>query len=104
MIISVLERRAEIGLRRALGATRGQIRAQFLIESTILSALGGAAGTALGILGTVAYATGHGWPVAVPVAAVTAGLGGAVLVGILAGAYPSVRAARLTPTAALATT
>jgi putative ABC transport system permease protein len=104
MVIAVLERRAEIGLRRALGASRGQIRAQFLIESTVLSLLGGAAGTALGILGTVTYATGHGWPAAVPLGAVAAGLGGAVLVGILAGAYPSVRAARLTPTAALATT
>jgi len=104
MVISVLERRAEIGLRRALGASRGQIRAQFLIESTILSFLGGTAGALLGVLGTVAYATGHGWPVAVPLSTVAAGLGGAVLVGILAGAYPSIRAARLTPTAALAAT
>jgi putative ABC transport system permease protein len=102
MVISVLERRAEIGLRRALGANRGQIRGQFLTESVLLSALGGVAGTALGLGGTALYAAYHGWPVVVPVSAALTGLGGAVLVGIVAGVYPSVRAARLTPTEALA--
>ncbi|OJF15031.1 ABC transporter permease [Couchioplanes caeruleus subsp. caeruleus] len=102
MVISVLERRSEIGLRRALGANRGQIRVQFLTEAVALAALGGIAGTVLGVLATVAYAAYHGWPVVVPVPAVLAGVGGAVLVGVVAGVYPSVRASRLTPTEALA--
>lgn len=104
MVISVLERRREIGLRRALGANRGQIRAQFLTESVVLSALGGLAGTALGTLATVAYATHQHWPPVIPLTSVTAGLTGAILIGMLAGVYPSLRAARLTPTEALATT
>ncbi|WP_306214063.1 ABC transporter permease [Actinoplanes sp. RD1] len=102
MVISVLERRPEIGLRRALGANRGQIRAQFLTESVVLSGLGGLTGTALGIAATAAYAWQHDWPLVVPLSTVGAALGGAVLVGVIAGVYPSVRAARLTPTAALA--
>ncbi|GAA4195113.1 hypothetical protein GCM10022252_40450 [Streptosporangium oxazolinicum] len=100
--VSVLERRSEIGLRRALGASRAQIRAQFLTESVVLSALGGAAGTLLGITGTALYSLYNHWPVVVPVDGVAAALGGAVLVGVIAGGYPSIRAARLTPTAALA--
>ncbi|MFI5492332.1 ABC transporter permease [Actinoplanes sp. NPDC051859] len=102
MVISVLERRAEIGLRRALGANRGQIRVQFLTEAVALAALGGVAGTVLGVLATVAYAAYHEWPVVVPMQAVLAGVGGAVVVGVVAGVYPSVRASRLTPTQALA--
>jgi putative ABC transport system permease protein len=104
MVVSVLERRPEIGLRRALGAHRGQIRGQFLTESVALAVLGGILGTVLGLLATAGYAGYHGWPVVVPVSSALAGLGGAVLVGVLAGVYPSMRAARLTPTEALATT
>ncbi|MEU6146801.1 ABC transporter permease [Streptomyces sp. NPDC047081] len=104
MVISVLERRREIGLRRALGANRGQIRAQFLTESVVLSALGGLAGIVLGTLATIAYAGHQHWPPVVPLTSVTAGFLGAILIGVLAGVYPSLRAARLTPTEALATT
>jgi putative ABC transport system permease protein len=102
MVVSVLERRGEIGLRRALGATKGQIRGQFLTEAVMLSALGGAAGTALGVLATVGYSTYHRWPLVIPVPATLAGLGAAVLVGVAAGMYPSMRAAALPPTSALA--
>jgi putative ABC transport system permease protein len=102
MVISVLERRREIGLRRALGATRGQIRSQFLVESVALSVLGGTAGLLTGVLATVGYALYQGWPPTVPLAAVAGGLAGAVAVGAAAGVYPSIRAARLTPSEALA--
>jgi putative ABC transport system permease protein len=102
MVISVLERRKEIGLRRALGATRGHIRMQFLAESIALSILGGLAGATFGTVITVGYAAYHRWPPVVPPAALAAAVGGAVLVGIVAGGYPAIRAARLTPTEALA--
>jgi putative ABC transport system permease protein len=102
MVISVLERRSEIGLRRALGSSRGQIRAQFLTEAIVLSALGGAAGTAFGLTLTAAYVTHQRWPLVVPLPALAAGLAGSVVVGVVAGVYPSVHASRLTPTEALA--
>lgn len=101
MVISVLERRAEIGLRRSLGATRGHIRRQFLVESLVLSTLGGIGGVVLGWLITAGYATTQGWDVAVPVLVVVAGVGLTVLTGAVAGILPAVRAARLSPTEAL---
>jgi putative ABC transport system permease protein len=101
MVMAVLERRAEIGLRRSLGATRGQIRTQFLVESLLLSALGGVGGAALGTLLTVAYASTQHWPSVVPPLAVLAGVGGTLGVGVIAGLYPAVRASRLSPTEAL---
>jgi putative ABC transport system permease protein len=102
MVISVLERRREIGLRRALGAHRGQIRIQFLAESIALALLGGAAGALLGVAATIGYATWQNWPPIIPLWAVGGGIGGALLVGVVAGVYPATRAARLAPTEALA--
>ena len=102
MVISVLERRTEIGLRRSLGATRGQIRLQFLMESLLLSGLGGAGGVLLGVAVTAAYATVQAWPTVVPPWATLGGLGATTLIGAIAGLYPALRAARLAPTEALA--
>jgi putative ABC transport system permease protein len=101
MVISVLERRREIGLRRAIGATRNAIRLQFLTESLLLSALGGAAGAALGAAATAAFALAQGWTPVVPAWSVAAGFGATLLIGVLAGLYPAVRASRLRPTVAL---
>ncbi|MFK3983526.1 ABC transporter permease [Micromonospora sp. NPDC050397] len=103
MVISVLERRTEVGLRRSMGATRGQIRNQFLMESLLLSLLGGVAGTLLGIAATAGYAHLRDWPTLVPAWATAGGIGATVLIGTLAGLYPAIRAARLAPTEALAT-
>jgi putative ABC transport system permease protein len=101
MIIAVLERRSEIGLRRALGATRGHIRVQFLCEAVLLSLAGGAGGTAVGAAVTAVYATSRGWAVVVPFAAWGGGLGSALLIGAVAGLVPAIKAARLLPTTAL---
>jgi putative ABC transport system permease protein len=102
MVISVLERRPEIGLRRSLGATRDHIRTQFLSESLLLSLLGGGTGIVLGAAVTAGYATVQGWPTVVPAWVVAGGLGAALIIGAVAGLYPAARAARLAPTEALA--
>jgi len=104
MVISVLERRAEIGLRRSLGATRGHILLQFLAESLLLSALGGIGGTLIGIVVTTLYATTQAWHAVVPAWATGGGMAATLLIGVIAGLYPATRAARLSPTDALATT
>jgi putative ABC transport system permease protein len=101
MVISVLERRSEIGLRRALGATRGNVRSQFLIEALLLAGLGGLGGVALGSAVTAAYGRSQGWIVVVPVAGLAGGVIAALAIGALAGVYPAIRAARLAPTEAL---
>jgi putative ABC transport system permease protein len=103
MIISVLERRSEIGLRRALGARRRQIRTQFLAEAILLALLGGAVGTLAGILATAAYAETKHWTLVIPTSAWAGGLASTVLIGAVAGLMPAIRAARLSPTEALRT-
>jgi putative ABC transport system permease protein len=103
MVISVLERRSEIGLRRALGATRGQIRTQFLSEAILLALGGGAVGVALGALATALYATTKGWAIVIPASAWAGGFAAALLIGAVAGLLPAIRAARLSPADALRT-
>ncbi|MBB5828529.1 ABC transporter permease [Micromonospora carbonacea] len=103
MIISVLERRREIGLRRALGASRGHVASQFLAESVLLTGIGGALGILLGAAVTAGYAVVERWPAVLPPTALLGGLAVAVGTGVLAGVYPAVRAARLAPTEALNT-
>jgi putative ABC transport system permease protein len=104
MVIGVLERRGEIGLRRALGSTKGHIRVQFFTEALLLSLLGGIAGVALGTAATLAYAIGHGWAVVLPTLGWAGGLGAALVIGAIAGLLPALRAARMSPTEALRTT
>jgi putative ABC transport system permease protein len=101
MVISVLERRSEIGLRRALGATKGQIRIQFLAEAILLSLAGGVIGVVLGAAATAIYAHAHGEAVVIPPEAWAGGLAAAVIIGAAAGLLPAIRAARLSPTQAL---
>jgi putative ABC transport system permease protein len=101
MVISVLERRSEIGLRRALGATEGHIRIQFLSEAVLLSLLGGTAGTCVGAAATTVYDTTKGWPIVIPAIAWTGGITTALIIGAAAGLLPALRAARMSPTQAL---
>ncbi|MEZ5120697.1 MAG: ABC transporter permease [Solirubrobacterales bacterium] len=103
MIISVLERRSEIGLRRALGATKSQIRTQFLGESILLAAIGGIVGVLAGAIATVIYASSKNWAIVIPVEAWTGGIVSAILIGAFAGLTPAIRASRLPPTVALRT-
>jgi putative ABC transport system permease protein len=103
MVVAVLERRAEIGLRRALGATRGHVAAQFLTESLLLAACGGVAGVVLGSAITAGMARARGWTLLVPPEALWGGLAAAIAIGAVAGLYPALRAARLAPTDALRT-
>jgi putative ABC transport system permease protein len=103
MIISVLERRSEIGLRRALGATKGQIRTQFLAESILLAVIGGVVGVLAGAAATTVYASSKSWAVVIPLEAWTGGIASAILIGAFAGLMPAVRASRMPPTVALRT-
>ncbi|GMQ85004.1 MAG: ABC transporter permease [Acidimicrobiia bacterium] len=103
MVISVLERRGEIGLRRALGATRGHISVQFLGESLLLAGIGGLGGVVLGAAVTAAWAAVQGWGVLIPPVAIIGGFVAALLIGAVAGLYPAMRAARVSPTEALRT-
>jgi putative ABC transport system permease protein len=103
MIISVLERRSEIGLRRALGATKVQIRTQFLAESILLAVIGGLVGVLAGAAATALYASSKSWAVVIPAEAWLGGIASAILIGALAGLMPAVRASRMPPTVALRT-
>jgi putative ABC transport system permease protein len=101
MVISVLERRSEIGLRRALGATKGNIRMQFLLEAILLALVGGAVGILLGVVSTAIYASTKHWGVVIPPLAWGGGIGASVVIGAVAGLWPALRAARMPPTEAL---
>ena len=101
MVISVLERRSEIGLRRALGATKGHIRIQFLAEAVVLALTGGAVGVGAGAIATAIYASSKSQAVVIPTLAWGGGIGAAVLIGAVAGLWPALRAARMSPTQAL---
>jgi putative ABC transport system permease protein len=103
MVISVLERRSEVGLRRALGATRRHVSIQFLMEALLLSFAGGVGGVVIGSLVTAGYAISRGWTVVVSPLVIFGGIGAAVVIGAIAGLYPAMRAARLSPTEALRT-
>jgi putative ABC transport system permease protein len=103
MVISVLERRSEIGLRRALGATRTQIRTQFLSEAITLALLGGAVGVLTGGLATLIYASTRGWSTVIPAEAWVGGIAAAIAIGGIAGLLPAMRAANVSPTEALRT-
>jgi putative ABC transport system permease protein len=103
MVISVLERRSEIGLRRALGATRRHVSVQFLSEALLLSVAGGVAGVLLGAAVTAIYDVARGWEIVVPVVGLAGGVVAALAIGAVAGLYPAARAARLAPTDALRT-
>jgi len=103
MVISVLERRSEIGLRRAIGATRRHVAMQFIGEALVLSSIGGVGGVLLGYLATAVWARVRGWDVLVPPEAMLGGVVAALVIGVVAGLYPSARAARLSPTEALRT-
>ena len=101
MVIAVLERRGEIGLRRALGATRGHVASQFVVESLLLATIGGVTGMAIGAAITIAVADQRHWTVQLPTVAIWGGLAAALAVGVVSGLYPALRAARLAPTDAL---
>jgi putative ABC transport system permease protein len=103
MIISVLERRSEIGLRRALGATKAQIRTQFLAESILLAVIGGGVGVLAGAAATAVYASTKSWAVVIPAEAWSGGIASAILIGAFAGLMPAIRASRMPPTVALRT-
>jgi putative ABC transport system permease protein len=101
MVIGVMERRGEIGLRRAIGATRAHIRRQFLTEALTLAAAGGIAGTLAGVAATYSYSATQGWRAIIPPEAIGGGLAAAMVIGAVAGIYPAIRAARMSPTEAL---
>ncbi len=101
MVISVLERRMEIGVRRAIGATRGHIRTQFLIESMLLSGIGGVLGMALGAAITIGYAASRDLTLAVPPQGLALSVVAALAIGAIAGLYPAIRASRIPPAEAV---
>jgi putative ABC transport system permease protein len=101
MLVSVTERTREIGLRMAVGASRHDIRSQFLIEALILALMGGLVGAMSGAVAAIAIAWKAGWPILISPWAIVLACGFAAFVGISFGLYPAHRAARLDPIIAL---
>jgi putative ABC transport system permease protein len=101
MLASVLERTREIGLRRAVGATRSAIRTQFVIEASAISLLGGGAGLVMGVLIAVLIGASAGWPTVVTFWSIALSFGVSIAVGLASGIYPATRAAAVEPIEAL---
>ncbi|MEG3595299.1 MAG: ABC transporter permease [Chloroflexota bacterium] len=101
MVIAVIERRSEIGLRRAIGATKFHIAIQFITESLLLACVGGSLGIIAGMIVTTIYASTQGWYIVIPQSAIYIGIGSSILIGGVAGFYPAMRAANMSPTEAL---
>lgn len=101
MVIAVIERRGEIGLRRALGARARHIAVQFLLEAAALAVIGGVVGVGLGTLATAIVDRAGGTPFAMPPLVPATGIAAAIAIGVLAGIYPAARAARMPPAEAL---
>ena len=101
MVVSVMERRGEIGVRRALGARTGQIGLQFVLEAGFIGLFGGVMGVGLGTYAVFCFAAYNAIQFAIPVWVLAAGPGLSILVGMLAGLYPSLKAARQSPTVTL---
>lgn len=101
MVVGVMERRGEIGMRRALGARGGQIAVQFLLEAVLMGFIGGIGGLIVGSLTDYGYALAQGWPASIPLCTIVAGPVVSIMVAALAGIYPALRAAKASPTDAL---
>jgi putative ABC transport system permease protein len=101
MVVAVMERRGEIGLRRAMGARTGQIALQFVLEAAVIGLGGGVMGAAFGVYVVYLYTAAFSQLFAIPVWLLGAGPGMSVVIGAIAGLYPSLKAARQSPTTAL---
>ena len=101
MVMSVLERRMEIGVRRSIGATRREIRYQFLLESIVLSGIGGLVGVVLGTGITLGYTNYTDIVFSIPVSQVLGAIPLALLIGAISGVYPAIKASKIQPAEAV---